>query len=43
MRGRGSAGAVVDGYRVAECIHNGGTGAIFRVDPPAGGDPVFRW
>jgi hypothetical protein len=39
--GRGSAGAVVDGYRVAECIHNGGTGAIFRVDPPDGADPAF--
>jgi serine/threonine protein kinase len=26
---------------VAECIHNGGTGAIFRVDPPDGADPGF--
>jgi len=34
-------GAVVDGYRVGESIHNGGTGAIFRVDPPAGADPGF--
>jgi len=35
------AGALVDGYRVGECIHNGGTGAIYRVEPPAGADPGF--
>ena len=33
---------VVDGFRVGECIHNGGTGAIFttRARPPAA-DPGF--
>ena len=34
-------GAIVDGYRVGECIHNGGTGAIYRVLRPEGTDPGF--
>ena len=34
-------GAMIDGYRVAECIHNGGTGAIYCALPPDGADPGF--
>ena len=34
-------GAVIDGYRVGECIHSGGNGAIYRVDPPDGAAPGF--
>ncbi|HEX2390761.1 MAG TPA: bifunctional serine/threonine-protein kinase/universal stress protein [Casimicrobiaceae bacterium] len=41
MREHVESGAVIDGFRVGECIHQGGTGSIFRVDPPAGHDPGF--
>jgi len=41
MRERLVTGAVVDGYRVGESIHKGGTGSIYRVDAPAGRDPGF--
>jgi serine/threonine protein kinase len=34
-------GAVIDGYRVDECIHRGGMGSIYRVEAPAAGDPGF--
>ena len=34
-------GAVIDGFRVAECIHNGGTGAIYSVLSPEDADPGF--
>ena len=34
-------GAVVDGFRVGERIHKGGTGAIYLTEAPAGGDPGF--
>jgi serine/threonine protein kinase len=41
MHDRVVPGAVIDGYRLSECIHRGGTGAIFAVEPPAGSDPGF--
>ncbi len=41
MRDQVRPGAVVDGYRVADCIHQGGTGLIYRVEAPAGNDPGF--
>jgi eukaryotic-like serine/threonine-protein kinase len=41
MRERVESGAVIDGFRVGECIHKGGTGSIYRVDAPAGRDPGF--
>ena len=31
-RERVQSGAIIDGYRVGECIHRGGTGSIYRVD-----------
>ena len=34
-------GALIDGYRVGECIHHGGNGAIFLAEAPAGADPGF--
>ena len=34
-------GAVVGSFRVAECIHNGGNGAIYAVEPAEGADPGF--
>lgn len=34
-------GAVIDGYLVGECIHRGGTGAIYRVEAAAGADSGF--
>lgn len=36
-------GAVVDGFRVGERIHKGGTGAIYLTEAPAGVYPGFRW
>jgi nucleotide-binding universal stress UspA family protein len=41
MRERLEPGATIDGFRVGECIHQGGTGYIYRVSPPAGKDPGF--
>ena len=41
MRDQIAPGAVIDGYRVGKCIHEGGTGLIFRVEPLANGDPEF--
>ena len=41
MREQVKAGAVIDGYRVGDCIHQGGTGLIYRVEAPAGSDPGF--
>jgi eukaryotic-like serine/threonine-protein kinase len=41
MRASVQTGAVIDGYRVGAALHNGGTGAIYRVDPPADNDPGF--
>lgn len=40
MQERIQPGTLIDGYRVGECIHRGGTGAIFAVDGPADG-PAF--
>ena len=40
-RERLQAGATIDGYRVGECIHKGGTGYIYRVTAPDGNDPGF--
>jgi eukaryotic-like serine/threonine-protein kinase len=34
-------GSTIDGYRVGECIHQGGNGFIFRVEAPTDGDPGF--
>jgi serine/threonine protein kinase len=34
-------GAVIDGFRVAECIHNGGNGAIYSAEAADGSDPGF--
>jgi len=41
MQDRVQPGADIEGFRVGECIHNGGTGAIFATEPPAGSDPGF--
>jgi nucleotide-binding universal stress UspA family protein len=41
MQDRVQPGAVVDGYRVGECLHLGGTGAIYLTEAPAGSDPGF--
>jgi serine/threonine protein kinase len=41
VRDQVKPGAVIDGYRVVECIHQGGTGLIYRVKAPAGADPGF--
>jgi eukaryotic-like serine/threonine-protein kinase len=41
MRHQVQPGAVIDGYRVGECIHRGGTGSIYQVEAPAAGDPGF--
>jgi serine/threonine protein kinase len=41
MRERIEPGAVVDGFRVGERIHKGGTGSVYRVEAPAGRDPGF--
>jgi serine/threonine protein kinase len=34
-------GSVIDGYRLGECIHRGGTGAIYRAAGPVDGQPGF--
>lgn len=41
MRERLHPGAIIDGYRVGECIHKGGTGYIYRVTPAPGNVPGF--
>ena len=41
VRERVRVGAVIDGYRVDECTHKGGTGSIYRVTAPADKDPGF--
>ena len=41
MRERLHSGSVIDGYVLGECIHKGGTGAIFRATAPADRDPGF--
>src|SRR4030095_342496 len=41
MEDRVRTGAVVDGYRVGECIHRGGMGAIYQVEATADADPGF--
>ena len=41
MADRVQPGVVVDGFRVGECIHRGGNGAIYQVDAPAAADPGF--
>ncbi len=35
------SGAIVDGFRVGECIHKGGTGYIYKVTAPADKDVGF--
>ena len=34
-------GALIDGYRVGECIHRGGNGAVYLTEAAAGDDPGF--
>jgi nucleotide-binding universal stress UspA family protein len=34
-------GTIIDGFRVGECIHKGGTGAIYRAAAPTGAEPSF--
>ena len=41
MRERLEPGATIDGFRVGESIHQGGTGYIYRVSAPEGKDPGF--
>jgi len=41
MADRAQPGAVVDGFRIGECIHRGGNGAIYQVDAPAVADSGF--
>ena len=41
MRDQVQPGAIIDGFRVGDCIHQGGTGPIYRVEAPAGADPGF--
>jgi nucleotide-binding universal stress UspA family protein len=41
MREQVKPGAVIDGYRVGDCLHQGGAGLIFQVAAPAGEDPGF--
>ena len=33
--------AIIDGFRIGECIHEGGTGAIYRTAAATGADPGF--
>jgi serine/threonine protein kinase len=35
MREKLQSGAVIDGYRIGQCIHRGGMGSIYRVDAGA--------
>jgi eukaryotic-like serine/threonine-protein kinase len=41
IRGRVHPGAIIDGYRVGECIHKGGTGSIYRATALPQKDPGF--
>jgi serine/threonine protein kinase len=41
MRDHTHQGAVIDGYRLGECIHKGGMGAIYRATSPADREPGF--
>jgi eukaryotic-like serine/threonine-protein kinase len=41
MHERLHPGAIINGYRVGECIHDGGTGAIYRAAAPTDLDPGF--
>jgi len=41
MRERLQPGAVIDGFRVGECLHKGGTGYIYRVTAPPEKEPGF--
>jgi eukaryotic-like serine/threonine-protein kinase len=41
MREPIQTGSVIDGYRLGECIHKGGTGAIYRVTGAVGREPGF--
>ena len=41
MRERMEPGAVIDGFRVGERMHKGGTGSLYRAEAPAGRDPGF--
>jgi nucleotide-binding universal stress UspA family protein len=36
-----ATGQQIDGYRVGECLHVGGTGFIYRAAPPPDADPGF--
>ena len=41
MRERLHPGGIIEGYVLGDCIHKGGTGAIFRATAPAGREPGF--
>jgi len=41
MRERLHPGGIIEGYLLGDCIHKGGTGAIFRATAPAGLEPGF--
>src|SRR5271165_1203434 len=41
MREPPQPGRVIDGYRLGECIHKGGTGAIYHATVAAGAEPGF--
>jgi eukaryotic-like serine/threonine-protein kinase len=41
VRDQVKTGAIIDGFRVGDCIHQGGAGLIYRVEAPAGSDPGF--
>ena len=41
MREQLHPGGIIDGYRLGECIHKGGTGVIYRATAPAQQDPGF--
>ena len=41
MREQLHSGGIIDGYRLGDCIHKGGTGVIYRATAPAQLDPGF--
>ena len=41
MRERLHPGGIIEGYLLGECIHKGGTGAVFRATAPAGQELGF--
>ena len=41
MREQLRSGGVIGGYRLGPCIHQGGTGSIYRASAPADNDPGF--